>query len=173
MEVEQDDLSRPQVRRLLAEHHDEVGGAPPFDDDDLSMDGGMDGLRDPDQTVWSVWRDGHLLGLGTLKELPDGNGEIESMRTPAEHRGQGVATFVLRKLLDEARERGYARVSLQTSTKPAFETARRLYARHGFVECGPFADWEADATSLFMTIDLAHASGSLPESGASAEPAPE
>ncbi|MFN8097194.1 MAG: GNAT family N-acetyltransferase [Dermatophilaceae bacterium] len=151
MEVEQDDLSRPQVRRLLAEHHEEVHGMPMLDDE---VGPSMDGLADPDQTVWSVWRDGHLMGLGTLKELPDGNGEIESMRTPLEHRGQGVATFVLKKLLDEARDRGYHRVSVQTSTRPAFETARRLYARHGFVPCGPFADWEDDPQSVFLTLDL-------------------
>lgn len=114
----------------------------------------MEDMGDPDETSWTVWRDGVLLGLGTLRELPDGNGEITSMRTPMEHRGQGVATFVLRKLLDEARERGYRRVSLQTGDTEAFAAARRLYARHGFVECGPFADWEGGRGSVFMTLDL-------------------
>jgi putative acetyltransferase len=36
----------------------------------------------------------------------------------------------------------------------AFEPARRLYALHGFTECGPFADYILDPNSVFMTIEL-------------------
>ena len=34
-----------------------------------------------------------------------------------------------------------------------FLPARALYARHGFVECGPFGDYREDPNSVFMTVD--------------------
>ena len=54
----------------------------------------------------------------------------------------------------EAGARGYRRVSLETGTTAAFAPARALYASAGFIPCGPFGDYEANATSAFMTLDL-------------------
>jgi putative acetyltransferase len=102
--------------------------------------------------------DGTLLGCGALSELaagaggrPGGHGEIKSMRTTAAARGSGTATAVLEGLLALAARRGYARVSLETGSQDYFAPARRLYARHGFVECGPFGSYALDPHSVFMT----------------------
>jgi putative acetyltransferase len=57
-------------------------------------------------------------------------------------------------VLDEARRRGYARVSLETGSQDFFAPARRLYTRHGFTECGPFADYASDPHSRFFTREL-------------------
>jgi putative acetyltransferase len=46
-------------------------------------------------------------------------------------------------------------LSLETGSPAYFDAARALYARHGFVECGPFADYVLDPYSVFMTLDLA------------------
>ena len=62
--------------------------------------------------------------------------------------------MLVEHLLREARRRGYRRVSLETSVFPAFQPARRLYARFGFTECGPFADYADDPHSVFMTKTL-------------------
>ena len=61
---------------------------------------------------------------------------------------------MLTHLLAEARGRGYARLSLETGSMPAFDGARRLYARFGFRECGPFGDYRLDPHSMFMTREL-------------------
>jgi putative acetyltransferase len=61
---------------------------------------------------------------------------------------------MLRHLLDEAKRRGYERLSLETGSMAAFEPARRLYESHGFAYCGPFADYILDPNSVFMTIKL-------------------
>jgi len=53
-----------------------------------------------------------------------------------------------------ARRRGYARVSLETGSQDFFAPARRLYERHGFVECGPFGDYVLDPHSVFFTREL-------------------
>ena len=57
----------------------------------------------------------------------------------------------------EARRRGYRRLSLETGSQPEFAPARALYARFGFVECGPFGDYRLDPCSTFMTRALAGA----------------
>nr|WP_246256657.1 GNAT family N-acetyltransferase [Isoptericola halotolerans] len=116
--------------------------------------------------------DGQLLGCGALSELTatapgaPGHGELKSMRTAHAARGRGVATAVLERLLGLAAERRYARVSLETGTEEYFAPARRLYARHGFVECGPFADYVTDPHSVFMTLcPVAPAAGAAPGHG--------
>ncbi len=76
------------------------------------------------------------------------------MRTIDVVRGQGVGALVLDHLVDEARRRGYVRVSLETGSNAPFAPAHRLYARRGFEECEPFADYVEDPWSIFMTKEL-------------------
>jgi hypothetical protein len=56
--------------------------------------------------------------------------------------------------LPTARAGGMSRLSLETGAWPYFAPARALYARHGFVECGPFGDYREDPNSVFMTLVL-------------------
>ncbi len=113
------------------------------------------GLQAPSVTVWSV-RDGpDLLGCGALKQIGPDHGEIKSMHTAAAHRGRGVARRLLEHLLDEARRRGYARLSLETGSMDSFRPARALYAGYGFTACPPFAEYGEDPNSVFMTLRLA------------------
>ena len=79
------------------------------------------------------------------------------MRTADAHRGRGVAARVLEHIIGEARRSGLHRLSLETGTPAAFDPARRLYARYGFVECGPFGDYVEDPYSTFMTLELNYA----------------
>jgi putative acetyltransferase len=76
------------------------------------------------------------------------------MRTATGRTRQGVATALLRHVLDEARTVGFARVSLETGSFDFFAPARALYARHGFVDCEPFGDYRPDPHSTFMTLVL-------------------
>ena len=46
------------------------------------------------------------------------------------------------------------RLSLETGSWDYFRPARALYARHGFVECLPFADYAPDPNSVFMSLEL-------------------
>ena len=151
MRIEIDDLSGTDVAELLAEHLTDMYATSPA----CSVHAlDLDALRAPSVTVWTARRDGALLGCGALKELGRRHGELKSMRTAAAARGQGVGSAVLQHLLAVARERGYARVSLETGSQPFFEPAHRLYARHGFVACEPFGDYVPDPSSVFMTLEL-------------------
>jgi putative acetyltransferase len=46
---------------------------------------------------------------------------------------------------------GLSRLYLETGSFEFFEPARRLYLKHGFELCGPFADYKPDPNSVFMT----------------------
>ncbi|WP_243838807.1 GNAT family N-acetyltransferase [Aeromicrobium yanjiei] len=150
-EIREDDLSGPEVVALLEQHLAEMASHTPAESVHALP---IDRLSGPDVTFWSVWSGGRLAGCGALKELDPTHAEIKSMRVTDEFRRQGVGEVVLLHLLDVARRRGYARVSLETGSNPPFEAARRLYARHGFVECEPFADYVPDPWSVFMTLQL-------------------
>jgi len=151
MRIEADDLSRPAVRALIDEHLGDMHAtSPPESIHALTHDD----LQADHVSLWTVWDGERLLGCGALKELGDHEGEIKTMRTARDARGQGVGSAVLAYLLSEARRRGYRRVSLETGTQDYFAAAHRLYARHGFVECPPFADYVLDPNSTFMTLAL-------------------
>jgi putative acetyltransferase len=148
MHIRVDDLTGSDIIQLLREHLQGVAQhSPPESIHALDLDG----LRRPDITFWSVWNDGQLMGCGALKELDRRHGEIKSMRTSAAHLRKGVAARLMQHILEEAGRRGYKRLSLETGSMEAFAPARRLYARFGFVMCGPFAGYVEDPNSVFMT----------------------
>jgi putative acetyltransferase len=62
---------------------------------------------------------------------------------------------MLDRLLAMAHERGFDRVSIETSAQPAFAAARALYASAGFTRCGPFGQYVPSPHSTFMTLELA------------------
>lgn len=120
----------------------------------------LDGLRTPEITFLTARdADGALLGVGALRRLddpaePGGHGEVKSMRTAPAAVRRGVATLLLTRIVDLAREQGLGRISLETGAEPFFEPARLFYARHGFVPCGPFVGYDEDPHSVFMTRRL-------------------
>lgn len=148
MLIRVDDLRGPQIQQLLQEYlHSMTLYSPPESIHALDFDE----LRRPEVTFWSAWEEGELLGCGALLELDRRHGEIKSMRTARGHLRRGVARTMLTHILGEARRRGYARLSLETGTNPAFAPARELYASFGFVYCEPFAQYLPDPYSVFMT----------------------
>ena len=154
--IERDSPVRDDVRRLLDEHLADMFATSPAESVH-AMD--HSALSAPSITFWTAREGGALLGCGALKLLnsPAGSavhGEIKSMRTADAHRGRGVGARLLEHIVVEAKRRGYRRLSLETGTPAAFDAARRLYARHGFQECGPFGDYVLDPWSTFMTRQL-------------------
>lgn len=147
-----EDLAAEDVLALLQEHLDEMHATSP-PESVHALD--VERLRAPDITfVTARSADGGLLGCGALKQHDATLGELKSMRTTAAARGRGVAATVLAHLLDVARDRGLDRVSLETGAEDYFAPARRLYARHGFVPCAPFADYTDDPNSTYMSRTL-------------------
>jgi putative acetyltransferase len=143
-----DDPRRADVIALLAQHLAFARATTP---PDLVFALDVDGLVDPSITFCSARRDGSLEGIGALKELDAGHGELKSMHTAAAARGRGVARAIVDHLVDLGRSRGYRRISLETGSQAEFEPARTLYGRAGFRVCGPFSTYPDSASSVFMT----------------------
>ena len=76
------------------------------------------------------------------------------MRTTQLARKKGIASKMLTHLISVAKERGYAKLSLETGVEDYFAPARKLYEKFGFLYCDPFADYKPDPNSKFMTLDL-------------------
>ena len=147
MHIRQDDLTGSEIHALLEEHLQHMRAVSPPESVhalDLAK------LRQPAITFWTVWSGDSLMGCGALKQLNATHGEIKSMRTAQAHRRSGVARAMLTHIIEEAQRRGYARLSLETGSQDAFEPARQLYARFGFVPCPPFEGYTDDPNSFFM-----------------------
>ena len=145
------DLSGPEIADLLAEHMNDMRATSP-PESVHALD--LEGLRHASVTLWCVQDGTELVAVGALKELDPTHGEIKSMRTSGRHRGRGIASKLLQHIADEARRRGMSRLSLETGSQPFFAPARALYARHGFVPCGPFGDYTDDPNSVYMTREV-------------------
>jgi putative acetyltransferase len=112
----------------------------------------LEGLRAPDVRFWTAVDDGGtILGCAALKTLDRTHGELKSMRTADQRTRQGVASRLVRHVLDEGREAGFERISLETGSEEFFAPARALYERHGFDYCEPFGSYRPDPLSVFLT----------------------
>jgi putative acetyltransferase len=150
--IEVDDPRAADVRDLLRRHLEFARTTTP-PEGVFALE--ADELADPAVTFFSYRVDGELLAVGALKQLDGGHAELKSMHTAQAARRRGIGRAMVDHLLAAARERGYTRISLETGNMAEFAPARSLYAKAGFVPCGPFGDYEANETSAFMTLDLA------------------
>jgi putative acetyltransferase len=99
-----------------------------------------------------VAREGQTaLGCVALANKGD-YGEIKSMFVDPNARGKGIAHHLMHQIETEARAQNLATIKLETGDK--LVQAHTLYRAHGYVDCGPFGDYEANTSSIFMTKDL-------------------
>ena len=149
--IRRDDPASEPAASLIREHLAEMHlHTPPESIHALPVDA----LKAPGITFWTAWSGDDLLGCGALAELAKDHGEIKSMRTARRHQRRGVASGMLGFIVDEARRRGYSRLSLETGSMAHFAPARALYERHGFSYCGPFGAYRLDPNSVYMTRTL-------------------
>ncbi len=114
----------------------------------------LDGLQSADISFWTIWDGDMLLGMGALKRLSAGHGEVKSMHTVQSARRRGVGSAMLRRIIATARASRMSRLSLETGSWDYFQPARALYKSHGFVECPSFGDYVPDPNSVFMSLNL-------------------
>lgn len=112
-------------------------------------------MADSDTTLFVARDDaGRAVGMGALKVHGPALGEVKRMFTLPEVRGQRVGRQLLEAIVGLARERGLARVMLETGTGDGMAEAHRLYERYGFVPCGPFLDYPESEWSAFFELAL-------------------
>lgn len=151
VEIREDDLSGAQTQELVRLHLEGMhANSPPgsvFALDQLQLKGA--GI-----TFWTAWIGGTVAGMGALKDLGDGTGEVKSMRTHPAFLRRGVGAALLEHVIGVARARGMRRLSLETGSGPAFDPAVALYSRVGFVDGEAFAQYERSAFNQFLHLSL-------------------
>jgi putative acetyltransferase len=142
------ELDGADVRALLALHFAEMrADSPPEACHVLPIEE----LADPSIRFFSLRESGQLLGVGALKSLEQGHGEIKSMRTARDALGRGVGRVMLDHLIAEARAMGMTRLSLETGNSPLFDAANRLYLAAGFEPCASFGGYCPTPFTHFYT----------------------
>lgn len=154
--IVRDDATGPEITALIALHTAAARAGTPSQ---YAYALGIEALRAPDITLFTLWEGRALLGCAALKDLGGGEGDVKSMRTDPAHLRRGVAARLLAHLIEEARGRGWHRLNLETGTVPSFDPAHALYRRFGFVDRGPYADYVESAHNCFMTLALGQQHG--------------
>ncbi|BDH45200.1 N-acetyltransferase [Salmonella enterica subsp. enterica serovar Choleraesuis] len=151
LKIQIDPLTDSRSQELVRFHLQQMrAGSPP--DQAFALD--ISGLQSPDITVWSAWHDDKVCGIGALKKLSDGNGEIKSMRTHPDFLRSGIAAKILETIIYSAQERGYRRLSLETGCGPLFEPALELYRRYGFIAGEAFGSYQPSEFNQFFHLVL-------------------
>jgi putative acetyltransferase len=148
MKIAVDDLSGPEIARFLDEHVQQMRSITP-PESKHALD--LDDLRKPEITFWSIVDGDTIVGCAAIKRLDDGHAEVKSMRTAPERKRSGIASLLLEHVITEAKQRGFARLSLETGSAEFFLPARKLYEKFGFTYCQAFADYQPDPNNVFMT----------------------
>ncbi|USD34918.1 MULTISPECIES: GNAT family N-acetyltransferase [Vibrio] len=151
MDIKTDQLDHPEVIKLLKEHLADMNATSP-PESVHALD--TSALKATNVTFWTCWKDEQLLGCAAIKALSATHAELKSMRTTPAARNQGIASSLLSFAIDQAKLRGYQRISLETGSMSFFKPARELYTKFGFEYCSPFADYQPDPNSRFMTLEL-------------------
>ncbi|QTN27971.1 GNAT family N-acetyltransferase [Rhodoferax sp. AJA081-3] len=97
----------------------------------------------PRGAFYLVYVDGALAGMGGLRPLDNGACEIKRIYVRPAARGLHMGQTILRRLLADAQAFGYQRVCLDSA--PFMQSAQRIYAAEGFVDCDPYAGVEVPA----------------------------
>jgi putative acetyltransferase len=110
-------------------------------------------LAAPGVTVWVARSDGgSALGMVALVEARDGTAEIKRLFVRDEARGLGCATLLMDALEQHARDRGVARILLETGPKQ--HAAIALYERRGYERIENFGPYVGDDFSYCMAREL-------------------
>ena len=105
----------------------------------------------PTGRFYLVRHDGRDVGVGCLKRLAEGVGEIQRMYIQPQGRGIGAGRALVERLLLDARALGYTKVRLESLR--ALAPAHTLYRSVGFVEVEPYADNSMDAYQDPATLE--------------------
>jgi GNAT superfamily N-acetyltransferase len=108
------------------------------------VDGALDKLCDgaPPSGVFYLVRQGDTpMGMGGLRQVRKGVGEIKRIFVHKAARGGGIGAKILDRLMVDARAFGFKELVLDTG--PFMTSAHRLYEAAGFVDIPAYCEAEA------------------------------
>ena len=137
-----------EVNQLLKKHFKELRAASPEGSAHV-LD--IPGLKVPSIKFWSLWEKNELIGCGALKLLDQNHGEFKSIRIHDNYRGKGYGIKIIEHLIENAKKLDINQLSMETGAGKFFAPARKLFNKCGFKPCPPFAHYEEDVNSLYLT----------------------
>jgi len=122
----------------------------------LSFMEGIENFDPPLGRMFLSRQDGDFVGVGCLKALEGGMGEIKRMFVRDDHRGKGIGKLILDRLIAEARSIGYPKIRLDS---PKFSIASHgLYRSRGFLPIQRYPGSEVGEEHahllVYMELDL-------------------
>ena len=141
-------FENPDVNQLLLKHFVELKAASPEGSAHV-LD--IQGLKERSIRFWSLWEKEKLIGCGALKFLDKEHGEFKSIRIHDNFRHKGYGVNVVSHLINEAKKLKIKRLSIETGAGDFFLPARKLFKKCKFEECQPFAHYEEDVNSVYLT----------------------
>ena len=100
-------------------------------------------LSPPHGRLLLIQYNADIAGLGGLRKIGDGIGEIKRMYVRPGFQGKGLGRKILNALIEEARSIGYQRLRLDVG--PYSVAARKLYETSGFIPIEPYPESEPPA----------------------------
>jgi len=101
--------------------------------------------------LYLAFYDDKLAGCIGLRKIDGQRCEMKRLYVRPEFRGKQIGSFLIEKIIDDARIIGYTQMLLDTL--PFLKSAIRLYQKYGFYEIESYNDSPMD-TSIFMRLDL-------------------
>ena len=144
----ENNFDNPEVNELLTKHFVELRAASPEGSAHV-LD--IPGLKEPSIKFWSLWNEEKLIGCGALKFLDKNHGEFKSIRIHDNFRKKGNGINVINHLINEAKKLKVKRLSIETGAGDFFKPARKLFKNCGFEPCEPFAHYNEDINSVYLT----------------------
>ena len=141
-------FDHPEVNDLLKNHFIELRAASPEGSAHV-LD--IPGLKIPSIKFWSLWTNNRLIGCGALKFLETDHGEFKSIRVHDAFRKKGYGIKVINHLIYEAQKLNIKKLSIETGAGDFFIPARKLFDKCGFEICEPFAHYNKDINSIYLT----------------------
>ena len=147
----ENNFDESQVNELLTKHFIELRSvSPPGSTHVLDIPG----LKDPTIRFWSLWDGDNLVGCGALKLLEKEHGEFKSIRVADKFRKNGMGEKIIAHLIDQAKQIGIKRLSIETGSGDFFAPARKLFTKFGFKKCKPFAHYKDDPNSCYFSLEI-------------------
>jgi len=141
----------PQVNELLTKHFIELRKVSPEGSVHV-LD--IPGLKVTSIRFWSLWNGSELIGCGALKFLDKKHGEFKSLRVADKYRGKGIGEKIIYHLINQAKQIGIKKLSIETGSGEFFAPARKLFQKFGFKTCKPFAHYKEDPNSCYFNLEI-------------------
>lgn len=105
----------------------------------------------PDGRFYLARYEGETAGVGCLKKLGEGVGEVQRMYVPPRFRGKDIGRAIVNRLLEDARAIGYRRLKLESLE--FLGAAHSLYRSVGFHLIDPYADNSMESYQTAENLD--------------------